>query len=90
MEAICAHIKEAGPQTPNHIVDTVYFGGGTPTSLPGELLPRLLDTVTAHYRISENAEITAEYAAAVTEQLKTGGVNDGENGSGAPVANAAR
>ena len=41
-------------------VDTVYFGGGTPTSLPGELLPRLLDTVTAHYRISENAEITAE------------------------------
>ncbi len=41
-------------------VDTVYFGGGTPTSLPGELLPRLLDKVTAHYRVSADAEITAE------------------------------
>ena len=41
-------------------VDTVYFGGGTPTSLPGELLPRLLDKVTAHYRVSAGAEITAE------------------------------
>ena len=41
-------------------VDTVYFGGGTPTSLPGERLPRLLDAVTRHYRVSSDAEITAE------------------------------
>ena len=41
-------------------VDTVYFGGGTPTSLPGMLLPRLLDRITSHYNVGENAEITAE------------------------------
>ena len=41
-------------------VDTVYFGGGTPTSLPGELLPRILDRITKCYAVSANAEITAE------------------------------
>ena len=41
-------------------VDTVYFGGGTPTALQSALLCSLLETVKAHFRVSENAEITAE------------------------------
>ena len=41
-------------------VDTVYFGGGTPTALPSALLCSLLETVQAHFHVSENAEITAE------------------------------
>ena len=41
-------------------VDTVYFGGGTPTALPSALLCSLLETVKAHFHVSENAEITAE------------------------------
>ena len=31
MKAVCQHIREAGQQAPNHRVDTIYFGGGTPT-----------------------------------------------------------
>ena len=41
-------------------VDTVYFGGGTPTALPSELLCGLLETVKAHFRVSAEAEITSE------------------------------
>ena len=41
-------------------VDTVYFGGGTPTSLPGGLLPSLLDRITSLYNVVADAEITAE------------------------------
>ena len=41
-------------------VDTVYFGGGTPTSLPGELLPRVLERIVESYSVLPNAEITAE------------------------------
>ncbi len=41
-------------------VDTVYFGGGTPTALPSELLCGLLAEIKTHFRVSEHAEITAE------------------------------
>lgn len=44
----------------DYAVDTVYFGGGTPTSLPGELLPRILDKITDLYAVKSDAEITAE------------------------------
>ena len=41
-------------------VDTVYFGGGTPTCLPPEVLCGLLATVLSRYNVAENAEITTE------------------------------
>ena len=41
-------------------VDTVYFGGGTPTVLGAARLSRLLHTVFAHYRVTADAEITLE------------------------------
>lgn len=31
LEAVIRHIREAGPLAPGYLVDTVYFGGGTPT-----------------------------------------------------------
>lgn len=43
-----------------YTVDTVYFGGGTPTCLPPETLGGLLQTIQTHYRLAEGAEITAE------------------------------
>ncbi len=42
------------------VVDTVYFGGGTPTSIPPELLGHTLKKLFELYNISEDAEITAE------------------------------
>ncbi len=41
-------------------VDTVYFGGGTPTSVAPELLGKTLNKLFEIYNISEDAEITAE------------------------------
>lgn len=40
--------------------DTVYFGGGTPSILPPDMLRRLLDSAREQYDISDNAEITVE------------------------------
>ena len=31
LDAMTRHIKEAGSLAPNHKVDTIYFGGGTPS-----------------------------------------------------------
>ena len=47
-------------QAKDHTVDTIYFGGGTPSYLGAERLCRLLETVFAHYRVDKNDEITTE------------------------------
>lgn len=60
LAAVCAHIKETGPQTPNHIVDTIYFGGGTPSFLGAEGLALILSAVRKSFDVSPTAEITFE------------------------------
>ncbi len=47
-------------QCGDYTVDTVYFGGGTPTLLPEGELEAILSAVAAHYHLAPDAEITAE------------------------------
>ena len=60
LEAICSHIKEAGPLAPNHLVDTIYFGGGTPSLFGGEGMSAILSTIRKSFDVSDSAEITFE------------------------------
>lgn len=41
-------------------VDTVYFGGGTPSLLGAKRLAKILHSVQANFTVSKNAEITFE------------------------------
>ncbi len=41
-------------------VDSVYFGGGTPTMMPPEGLGLILDGVRRHFAVTPDAEITCE------------------------------
>ena len=40
--------------------DTVYFGGGTPSTVDAELIEKLLNAARAHFEIADGAEITIE------------------------------
>ncbi len=60
LEAICKHIKEAGPQAPNHIVDTIYFGGGTPCFFGADGMAAILTAIRKSFDVSPTAEITFE------------------------------
>ena len=60
MRAICTHIAETAPQAPGYQVDTIYFGGGTPSYFGAEGLTTILNTVRKHFDVSPRAEITFE------------------------------
>ena len=60
LDAVCDHIRETGPQAPGYVVDTVYFGGGTPTFFGAEGLSAILTAVRKHFDVALNAEITFE------------------------------
>ncbi|MTH15160.1 radical SAM family heme chaperone HemW [Flavobacterium sp. LC2016-01] len=44
----------------NEIVETIYFGGGTPSVLSNDEINFLISEVYKHYKVSENPEITLE------------------------------
>jgi oxygen-independent coproporphyrinogen-3 oxidase len=50
-------LVEAAAQKP---LETVYFGGGTPSLLPPEAVARLLDRVRARFGLTTGAEVTLE------------------------------
>ena len=60
VKALCAHLKEAAPRAAGHRVDSVYFGGGTPSYLGEKRLGTVLKTVDKYYDIAAGAEITME------------------------------
>lgn len=60
LEAICDHIREAGALAPGYLVDTVYFGGGTPTFFGAEGMAAILNTVRKSFDVASSAEITFE------------------------------
>lgn len=55
--------------TVKRTVDTVYFGGGTPSLLGHERLIRLLNTIYASFSITDDAEITVEVNPSSTDEL---------------------
>lgn len=60
VKALCTHIKETGPQAPGYRVDTIYFGGGTPSMLSPDALAAILTAVRQSFDVSPRAEITFE------------------------------
>ena len=60
LQAVCAHIREAGSLAPDYLVDTVYFGGGTPSFFGAEGMAQILSVIRKSFDVARTAEITFE------------------------------
>ena len=60
LDAVCDHIKEAGELAPNYKVDSIYFGGGTPSFFGADGMAVILTTIRRNFDVDNNAEITFE------------------------------
>lgn len=58
--ALLRHLEVVAPRAAGMQVDTVYFGGGTPSYLGAARLCRILQTVLRRYDVARDAEITLE------------------------------
>ena len=60
IQALETQLVEIAPRADRHVVDSVYFGGGTPTLLGSKRLVRLLKAIQKKYHVARDPEITLE------------------------------
>jgi len=80
VDALQRELVFARERYPFQQLETVYFGGGTPSLLPADEMARLLDFITRTFNIAPDAEITLEANPASTDEARVaawmaGGVN---------------
>ncbi|HET8752839.1 MAG TPA: radical SAM family heme chaperone HemW [Salinimicrobium sp.] len=59
VDALCTELQLRKDEIPREI-ETIYFGGGTPSLLEAEELQQIFETIYANYKVSDNPEITLE------------------------------
>ena len=62
VNAICKEIalQQCFFEDPNLVIETIYFGGGTPSLLPVDATAQILTTIKQHFKVDAAAEITLE------------------------------
>lgn len=60
VSTLCKELVQRKEYLDSESVETIYFGGGTPSQLNYEELTAIFQTITENYRVTENAEVTME------------------------------
>ena len=60
IDSICKEIKLWGSVIPNAHISTIFFGGGTPSYIPANLLGQILNTIKNEMDTTNCTEITIE------------------------------
>lgn len=78
--ALLREIREAGALLGRPSLDTIFFGGGTPTTLPAAWLVEIVEAVRTSFALRPDAEITTEanpgtLSTDYLRELRDGGIN---------------
>lgn len=60
VEAVCRELADRKDYLQGEPIETIYFGGGTPSQLKAESLGRILETIFSRYEAGQCKEITLE------------------------------
>jgi oxygen-independent coproporphyrinogen-3 oxidase len=60
VEMLCKELALRKNELPDNVIETIYFGGGTPSLLNVEELKQIFDTIYSNFQVSDDAEITLE------------------------------
>ena len=60
IQAICKELFLRKSEIPNEPIETIYFGGGTPSLLTAKDITELLNVIGDHYQIIAEPEVTLE------------------------------
>lgn len=69
-QALCQELKTFAMQAPRERIETVYLGGGTPSTYPPELLLDTFGILKEYYSFSPEAEITLEVNPGTVSEQK--------------------
>ncbi|MEG0778151.1 MAG: radical SAM family heme chaperone HemW [Oscillospiraceae bacterium] len=58
--ALLKHIEEAAPQMEPYYIDTLYFGGGTPSFYGAKYICEIFNTLKRSAKVLKSAEVTVE------------------------------
>ena len=70
IEALCQEIVLYQELFPDIYIDTIYFGGGTPSILPANLIEKVLNTLRDNFALNPHAEITLEANPGTVDESK--------------------
>lgn len=59
-DAVCKELLMRKEYIKGEEIKSIYFGGGTPSTLPITLLQKICDTIYKNYTVCSNAEVTIE------------------------------
>ncbi len=76
LSAFLSDIAKSAEELPNRRVDTVFFGGGTPSLMPPETVAAIIDEIKKHWQLSDNAEISLEANPTSVEAGRFAGFSD--------------
>ncbi len=60
MRAVVRHVREAAALAPEYVVDSVYFGGGTPTFFGADGLKRIFSEIVRRFSLARDCEVSFE------------------------------
>ncbi len=80
LHAAITHIREAAALAPEYLVDSIYFGGGTPSFFGADGLKRIFAELDRRFDLARDCEVTFEanpdsVNAAALKKLRRAGFN---------------
>ena len=60
VESVVRELEERAGYVQGESIETIYFGGGTPSQLKADALGRIFSAIEQHFNVSKYAEVTLE------------------------------